>query len=41
MNTNELEIEPVDEAAVPPKTKIVIRLLDKIETTTSSNSVGN
>ncbi|WP_280117107.1 hypothetical protein [Microbispora hainanensis] len=41
MNTNEHETEPVDEAAAPPKTKITIRLLDKIETTTSSNSVGN
>jgi len=41
MNTNERETEPVDETAVPPKTKISIRLLDKIETTTSSNSVGN
>jgi len=41
MNTNEHETDPVDEAAVPPKTKITIRLLDKIETTTSSNSVGN
>ncbi|GIH62455.1 hypothetical protein [Microbispora siamensis] len=41
MNTYEHETEPVDEAATPEKTKIVIRLLDKIETTTSSNSVGN
>ncbi|WP_280118443.1 hypothetical protein [Microbispora triticiradicis] len=41
MTHNEHEIETADEAPPPVKTKITIRLLDKIETTNASNSVGN
>ncbi|MFC0865355.1 hypothetical protein ACFHYQ_23975 [Sphaerimonospora cavernae] len=41
MSQHECKGERVETATPPAKMKIIIRRLDKIETTTDSNSTGN